>query len=155
MPCNFNLSSSEVADLITKRRINDIMTGRPKDIQEAAERLFWFQDNFEVKEVSAESLKRKGIPTTEGKARVYGIKGSTALQIEESFTTEAKKKFIAIKGKARAEEISKDPTNIIKQRTGTKVHLALQHAVLRLSKTKYAGRVISNSKQTPVSRAEI
>ena len=155
MPCNFNYSASETADLITKKRISDIMSGRPKDVQEAAERLFWFQDNFEVKEVSAESLKRKDIPTTEGKARVYGIKGSTALQIEESFTTEAKKKFIAIKGKARAEEISKDPTNIIKQRTGTKVHLALQHAVLRLSKTKYAGRVISNSKQTPVSRAEI
>lgn len=141
MPCNFNYSDSEIADILRQKAMNKIMNGEPKSIEDVKSRLQWFYNNFESRELPIEKFKSKNIPSKEGIARGYGIKGNQDFLIEETFTTEAAREFAKKKDKKTIEEINKRQDNVIKRETGVKVHLALQHAVYNLIKDKYKNRI--------------
>jgi hypothetical protein len=62
MPCNFNYSDSEIADILRQKAMNKIMNGEPKSIEDVKSRLQWFYNNFESRELPIEKFKSKKYP---------------------------------------------------------------------------------------------
>ena len=141
MPCTFNnINASELADLLVKNKLATAFPTKIKSSEEGLARLNFLTDNFELRDV-------------EGQHK-YGVKGFEA-QTKESFTTEASKKFEKLKGKKKAEEISNKAENIIKRDAGIMVHAALQDIMLNKLKTKYKGKVLTNTSRESASKDTI
>lgn len=129
--CNIQQPLPEIADAINKQQIENLMSGKAESLQEVINRLEFFNQNFEKKEIPIEQVRlqigKYLVKDTGGKANVYLTKGGGAI-IPETFTTEGSLKFEKTMG-SKASTITNSADSIIKKDSGTIVHKALEDLI--------------------------
>jgi hypothetical protein len=154
MICDVKTPLSQVAEAITKGRIEDIASGKADTQQEILNRFQLFQNSFEVRWKDESLLRDKKIPTINGKVRVYGVKNQEA-DIEKSFTLEGKVNFENKIGKERAKQISEAEESILKKDTGTAVHSVMEQLTKYFIANEFKDKVLTTDTGSALSLADI
>jgi hypothetical protein len=106
-----NLSSSQIRNFV-KNRINFLKTLVNQTQEETLKKFDLTTDHFEIVEVEKE----------EGKAAVYGFKGTSEEAVSKRASSKGASKFRKRMGAAKAALLDKIPNNVVKKEAGTFIH---------------------------------